>query len=145
KMLTSVTTEATVISSNSWAGLINNANNNCNLLGDYNLLTVGMDQLVRANDFATYFGAGNSRSADCVPITYGTISFPATAKNVVTVGAVDKTIPGVMTAFSGWGPTDDGRLKPDVVAVGLGVHSTCLGGTYCTKSGTSMSCPAVSG
>jgi hypothetical protein len=28
-----------------------------------------------------------------------------------------------MTAFSGWGPTDDGRIKPDVVANGIGVYS----------------------
>lgn len=128
-MLTSVTTEATVISQNSWGALIDNANNNCNLLGDYNVWPIGVGQLVRNNKFATYWAAGNARTFDCAPLTYGTIDFFAAAKNIVTVGAIFK--PGVIageatTLFSGWGPTDDGRLKPDVVAVGFTVNSTCV-------------------
>jgi len=64
---------------------------------------------------------------------YDSLSAPATAKNVLTVGACEDVFyvtnnaiyfgfrPGanvVPAAFSGAGPTDDGRLKPDLVAVG---------------------------
>ncbi len=142
------TTHATVISQNSWGAYTNNAyNNSCALLGDYFIGSIEIDQLVRVNNFATYRSAGNTRTS-CAPLIYGTIDPYATAKNAVTVGAVSKTGIGVaptVASFSGWGPTDDGRLKPDVVAVGVNVQSTCLSSTYCTASGTSMSTPAISG
>ncbi len=73
------------------------------------------------------------------------------AKNVLAVGAVEK-IPGgysspddvIMTAFSSWGPADDGRVKPDLVAAGRHILSPIPGG-YDTKSGTSMSAPNATG
>ncbi|HEX9708922.1 MAG TPA: S8 family serine peptidase [Candidatus Thermoplasmatota archaeon] len=82
---------------------------------------------------------------------------PGTAKNVITVGSVGNSGAGANTVsgFSSRGPTDDGRLKPDVVAPGAGVTSAraessgCGGGylgcSYVTFSGTSMSTPAVAG
>lgn len=83
---------------------------------------------------------------DCIP-TYGV------AKNILTVGAVENltsyNIPSdvKMTTFSSWGPTDDGRIKPDLVAPGLNVFSSVSSSTnaYATASGTSMSTPAVTG
>ena len=59
---------------------------------------------------------------------YDCVSYSGTAKNIITVGAVDDipggySVPGdvVMCSFSGWGPVDDGRIKPDIVAnIGLG-------------------------
>jgi subtilisin family serine protease len=121
-MLSSIMTEFTVILQNSWGVLTNNWNPpSCTYLGDYHWLSAGVDQLARDHSVAFYFSQGNSRAFDCLPLTYGTTAVPASAKNVVAVGAVDKTSPGAMTAFSGWGPTDDGRLKPDVVAVGFTV------------------------
>ncbi len=52
-----------------------------------------------------------------------------------------------MSAFSGWGPTDDGRIKPDVVADGVGLYSSSntADNAYATKSGTSMAAPSTSG
>jgi hypothetical protein len=52
-----------------------------------------------------------------------------------------------MSDFSSWGPTDDGRIKPDVVADGVNVLS-CIGtadNAYDTYSGTSMATPATTG
>ena len=76
------------------------------------------------------------------------------AKNIVTVGAVNP-IPGgytkssdvVLTDFSSWGPTADGRIKPDVVADGLNVLSSIstADNAYDIYSGTSMATPASAG
>lgn len=91
---------------------------------------------------------GGADGFDCIP-TYGT------AKNILTVGAVNDISNGyqnsndvVMTSFSSWGPTDDGRIKPDIVANGDGLYSsTYKAGVndYEFISGTSMSAPCVSG
>lgn len=76
------------------------------------------------------------------------------AKNTLTVGAVND-IPGgyrgpnsvVMSSFSNWGPVDDGRIKPDLVANGVNLYSSTIGSdnSYGSKSGTSMSTPNMSG
>jgi hypothetical protein len=78
---------------------------------------------------------------------FDTITDAGCAKNVVTVGAVADAVQAGkrsleaadMTAFSGWGPTDDGRVKPDLVADGVGVYSTSSESddSYSTRTGTS--------
>ncbi|MFC1747016.1 S8 family serine peptidase, partial [Candidatus Neomarinimicrobiota bacterium] len=76
------------------------------------------------------------------------------AKNVLTVGAVEKLPTGYtqpmdvqMTAFSSWGPTDDGRIKPDLVAPGKGLYSASSRGTeaYGTRAGTSQAAAVAGG
>lgn len=89
---------------------------------------------------------GGDDGFDCIPDR-------GTAKNVLTVGAVlevaDYTGPHnvVMSSFSGWGPCDDGRIKPDIVAKGVGVFSAGSNhdSHYSTKNGTSMSTPNAAG
>ncbi len=85
---------------------------------------------------------------------FDTLGFDAVAKNALTVGSVTDAVssglrdPSVanISNFSSWGPTDDGRIKPDVVANGQGVYSTRNGDTaYSTLSGTSMSAPNATG
>jgi hypothetical protein len=90
---------------------------------------------------------GGASGYDCIS-TYGN------AKNIMTVGAVED-IPGGystasdvrMTSFSGWGPADDGRIKPDIVANGTSLYSSVRSSNaaYATSSGTSMSSPSVAG
>ena len=68
------------------------------------------------------FAAGNNQTRVTdgfgTVIGYGSITPPGgTGKNVLTVGAINCD-DNSMTNFSSWGPTDDGRLKPDVVAPG---------------------------
>jgi len=76
------------------------------------------------------------------------------AKNILTVGAV-YDIPGgytqpsdvVMSSFSSWGPADDGRIKPDIVANGTGLYSSASSAdnAYASYSGTSMAAPTTTG
>jgi len=98
---------------------------------------------------------GNSANPPAAVGPYNSISGgPSNAKNVLTVGAVNKIVSGwtkssdvVMSSFSGWGPTDDGRIKPDVVANGVAVYSAVATSNtaYSTFNGTSMATPNASG
>ncbi len=85
---------------------------------------------------------------------YDSISHAGVSKNVLTVGAVEDLEDGypgssnvLMTSFSGWGPTDDGRIKPDVVANGTDLWSATSTAmtAYDSRSGTSMSAASATG
>jgi hypothetical protein len=96
------------------------------------------------------------RPADCAPAGYDCVPTHGVAKNILTIGAVDD-LPGgylpiggpdqvVMTVFGGWGPTDDGRIKPDLVGNGDFLFSAWPDEPYyALAAGTSMSTPNVSG
>lgn len=84
---------------------------------------------------------------------YDTISSIGVAKNILTVGAVDDVAnynssnDVSMSSFSGWGPTDDGRIKPDIVGNGVGLRSSVSSNdsAYALYSGTSMASPNIAG
>ena len=86
---------------------------------------------------------------------YDILSTTSTAKNILTVGAINGTAGNPPTqssdikisSFSSWGPTDDGRIKPDLVAVGVNLFSASNSSTtaYAVESGTSMASPQTSG
>ncbi len=92
-------------------------------------------------------GISNNDGFDIIP-TYGV------AKNILTIGAVNP-IPGgytqpsdvVLSEFSSWGPTDDGRIKPELVSDGVNVLScsNSSDNSYAILSGTSMASPAAAG
>jgi hypothetical protein len=86
--------------------------------------------------------------------TFTSVCNIALSKNDIVVGAVNGipsgySSPGdvVMSDFSAWGPSNDGRIKPDVVADGVNVTSTwsTSNTAYSTQSGTSMATPNVTG
>ena len=112
-----------------------------------------------------YFSSGAWRTKTYDPNTdpysdgfkngYDTIPFGNNPKNAVVVGAVNDAVTSgqrdvskaTMSGFSSWGQTDDGRIKPDIVANGVGVTSSGAGGdaSYLTYDGTSMAAPNASG
>lgn len=72
------------------------------------------------------------------------ITAPADAKDVLAIGSVNSFM--VRSPTSSIGPTADGRIKPDVVALGSGTSIVRENGsTNTTGSGTSFSAPLVTG
>ncbi len=134
------------------------------LFGFYDSESQGWDQIAyNAPDFLICKSSGNDRNDTgdgSYPqdgnqgAGYDCIGQRGVAKNVLTVGAVYDISGGYTqpsdvssTAFSSWGPADDGRIKPDVVANGYTLTSCDDTGDtdYLTISGTSMSTPSVAG
>ena len=73
-----------------------------------------------------------------------TLTIPATARKVITVGAYRSDNDAVAN-FSGRGYTVDGRQAPVIVAPGVGVVTARPGGTYGAQTGTSFAAPFVTG
>ncbi len=97
-----------------------------------------------------------SRNVDGGPAGFDCIPTAGNAKNILTVGAANPVAGGngytgpnsvTISAFSSWGPTDDGRIKPDVVADGVNLYSSVASADidYGTLSGTSMAAPSTTG
>jgi len=86
---------------------------------------------------------------------FETIGDHGLAKNIITIGAANDAVasgqrdPSKATkaSFSSTGPSDDGRIKPDLMANGVGLWSTSHSGdaAYVGKSGTSMASPNACG
>ena len=71
------------------------------------------------------------------------IAAPADADSIVSVGAVDSL--GNHAAFSSYGPTADGRIKPTLAAMGRASAVLAPNGSVFRGSGTSFSCPILAG
>ena len=107
--------------------------------GETAVTTIAAD-LGAARGLVIINSAGNERSS-----SWGHIIAPSDGDSVITVGAVDSL--GDVTYFSSPGPTFDGRIKPEVSALGYSntVANPYDDVAYSTASGTSFSCPLVSG
>ncbi len=128
------------IHSNSWGA---------NYSSEYTTESVNTDSFIWDNsDMTILFAAGNKG------VAYEIYS-PGTAKNVITVGALDDV--NTIASYSSIGPTVDGRIKPDLVAPGSNIISTRSSVTsetlwgnitnpnYLYSGGTSMATPHVAG
>ncbi len=134
---------------------------NQNLFGEYTSDTEDMDGLIYSyfDEYALIIkSAGNHRDDSGVGHPhdgndvdndgnyYDCIDPLASAKNTITVGSVGTSADAYISSdCSSWGPTDDGRLKPDVVADGYELYSTYPNDEYCYESGSSMATGVVSG
>ena len=125
----------------------------CAWEGDYEGSAAAIDAII-AGEYGPVilvWANGNERGYGRCGSSYGTVPPPVPAKNTIAVGAtvVDND---AMTTFSSWGPTDDGRMRPDVVAPGDS-RRPLMGGTmscsyfslYLPMAGTSQAAPAVTG
>lgn len=90
--------------------------------------------------------SGNSGQTTCGGVGQGYYTITGgykAGKNVIAVGNVQKD--DNLAPSSSRGPAEDGRIKPDVCAVGTDVNSTQPDNTYDIFTGTSMACPGVAG
>lgn len=120
--------------------------NGCN--AGYTSLARTMDQQI--NDFPSLthvFSAGNSGTDNCgygAGPGWGNITGGhKAAKNVLAVANLN--LRDELANSSSRGPARDGRIKPDLAAKGTEVYSTINPHSYDFKTGTSMSCPGVTG
>jgi hypothetical protein len=120
--------------------------NGCN--AGYTSLSRELDRYVRQNTSLMHvFSAGNDGTSNCgygAGAGWGNITGGHKAgKNVIAVANLNST--DGLANSSSRGPAEDGRIKPDISAKGTSVVSTTDVNEYVSKTGTSMSCPGVSG
>ena len=145
-----------------WAGNESVNNREDYRFGFYTSKSQQIDELAFSKPFYTVvWAAGNDRSdaGDGTKNPDGpedSIGPEGVPKNNITIGAVSEVRDYrgpedvIMSSFSSWGPVDDGRIKPDLVAMGVNVFSTALSNegqsdSYTTLSGTSMAAPNATG
>ena len=118
----------------------------CPTRGTYDGVSRNLDILVTMYPYLSHqFSSGNSRSSNCATGGYRTINggYQA-AKNNITVGALQFNDGN--STFHSYGPMRDGRMKPEICAMGVSVYSTMPGNSYQGGwNGTSMSCPGATG
>ncbi len=108
--------------------------------GNTATITIGADLAVKRG-IVVVNSAGNEGDND----QHNTLGAPADGDSVIAVGAVNDD--GSRTYFSSVGPTVDGRIKPDIMAMGSSVYvaSPYSPTDYTSSSGTSFSCPLSAG
>ena len=125
-------------------------------MGRYESESVQTDSLaVSMPYYLICWAAGNEQDELIAKNGFQSITFNGLSKNILTVGAVNDAVSGgvrspsagTMSSFSSWGPCDDGRIKPDVVANGVSVNSPIdtSDSAYASYGGTSMATPSATG
>ena len=127
--------------------------------GQYDTSSIQIDNVAYANPYYQIcVAAGNDRDDFAIAQVgnkggYDLLTGFATSKNSIVVAAVNEVLnyanesSVIMSAFSNYGPTDDGRIKPDIAAKGVDVSSCISNGnaSYASYQGTSMATPAITG
>jgi serine protease AprX len=129
-----------IISSSLGYSTFDNASLNHNyadLDGNTTMAAIGAD-LAAKKGILVFIAAGNEGES-----SWHYIMTPADADSVLTVGAVD--INGNKASFSSFGPAADGRIKPDVVTIGVNTVIATAYNTIATSQGTSYACPKMAG
>ncbi len=131
------------IHTNSWGD-----NENAAVQNNYSAGSQDVDEFMwNHKDFLVFFAAGNSGPNNA------TVSTPSTAKSAVSVGSTLRgTSADSMSTFSSCGPTDDGRIKPEITVPGSSIISANADNNTATNncntkstSGTSMATPGAAG
>ena len=125
-------------------------------IGYYDNNARDIDRIVyNAPYYLPVCSAGNDRQSgeNTQDGGYDYLTDKSVAKNNIVVAATFEVLnyedasDVSMSSFSSWGPTDDGRIKPDISAKGVNMFSSSGGSnaSYTNMSGTSMATPNVSG
>ncbi|MFN8586947.1 MAG: S8 family serine peptidase [Candidatus Eisenbacteria bacterium] len=115
------------------------------MLDGHTTLVTRAAQIAASRGILVVNSAGNDGSNPSVGYKIAAPS-DANGDSVLSIAAVD--VSGVRASFSSKGPTYDGRVKPDLAARGVGTWLASASGSvdsYVTLSGTSFSCPLVTG
>lgn len=159
KMLNEAYSDGARIHSDSWGPVD---------FGAYSVQSMEFDQFIWEHpDMTALTAAGNDGMNEYGDIVYQSVSSPATAKNVISVGASESVRKEMddteadnenqVADFSSLGPTEDGRLKPDIVAPGTYILSLRSSRApddsfwlpfnkyYAYMGGTSMATPILAG
>ncbi|RYF42099.1 MAG: peptidase S8, partial [Cytophagaceae bacterium] len=127
-----------VITNNSYGDIIS-----CDYHGTYDLISRTMDQMaIDYPNLSNVFASGNSGGSTCAPFATGyrtVLGGYQSAKNVMTVGATTDSL--VISSFSSKGPVRDGRVKPEITAMGQRLMSAGTTNIYYSNQGTSMASP----
>lgn len=107
-------------------------------LDGHSMMISRMASMLAQKGIVLVCSAGNSGDDSWKKIT-----IPADAEDVLTVGAV--TSNGINTVFSSVGPTADGRVKPDVMALGGYCSVINADGEIAQQNGTSFASPLIAG
>ncbi len=75
--------------------------------------------------------------------TWHYLGTPADADSILSVGAVNTS--GAVGSFSSYGPSSDGRVKPDVASIGVSAVIETPSNTVGSGNGTSFACPNMAG
>jgi len=105
--------------------------------GETARISIGAD-ICSSKGIAVVVSAGNEGSS-----SWHYITAPADARSVLAIGAISSS--ETIAAFSSRGPSSDGRIKPDVVAIGSSSTVLSTNGNISTASGTSFSAPITAG
>lgn len=109
-----------------------------NMDGESNVVTIAADRAA-SRGILVVNSAGNSGGNSSYPY----IGAPADGNEVFSIGAVTST--GERASFSSIGPTFDGRIKPDVMAMGQQTALANGNNAFTYGSGTSFSSPVIAG
>ena len=105
--------------------------------GNTAFITVAAD-IAASKGILVVSSAGNERNNE-----WQRILFPSDGDSVMSIGALNPNL--TISTFSSAGFSADGRVKPDVVAPGVSIPLQYTYGQWQAGSGTSFSCPVISG
>jgi hypothetical protein len=119
----------------------------CSYEGTYDIYSQILDTLaLEYPNVLHVFASGNDGTLTCSPYPTGyrtVVGGYQAAKNVIVVANAKKDYS--LNAGSSKGPLRDGRVRPDIAAIGTSVYSTKGPDLYLSATGTSMASPEVAG
>lgn len=147
--MTAFAADGYLISNHSY-GYSNTTTNNVWNYGAYDETAKSWDELLKTTpNYLPFVAAGNEQQGNGNSSAGGfdIITGATAAKNVISVGAINSD--NTMSNYSNWGPTDDGRVKPDIVTLGTAINvpkysgNSTYTGVNASSSGTSYASPAA--